>query len=234
MFRLKNLLNNVSAKLQSTSGIRPQHNTVPDPLKLYKVFTLTKINPNFKFMKKYLSENEDILWKLGKIYKTNVELQQYLESQKFNAFVIQQMRLLKHPFSLKIDREEGDYYIAHIINYTHLSKSIKIGEEMVKSQDIGSYYVHGKEVKQYAVNIIYEWKIKKTIFHELIITSKKEEELLGSANLEKGAKLIMENMPKIIDFMECTGDRAVLQALKHKEYNNLENISNIGKADTDL
>lgn len=90
------------------------------------------------------------------------------------------MRLLKHPFSLKIDREEGDYYIAHIINYTHSSKSIKIGEEMVKSQDIGSYYVNGKEVKQYAVNVIYEWKIKKTIFHELIITSKKEEELLGS------------------------------------------------------
>lgn len=41
-------------------------------------------------------------------------------------------------------------------------------------------------------------------------------------------------MPKIIDFMECTGDRAVLQALKHKEYNNLENISNIVKTDTEL
>lgn len=170
MLRIKTLVTNLVNKIslgQSIPSVQAQnvHHIVPDVSVIYENYKLVKTNTNAKFIKKLLMEDVELVNELKFFLKNdNNKLYEFLDSKQFSSFVRGYIFLLKHPASVKIIKSEGDYYIINIINYTHSPDGIKIGSEIIKKREIGTYLKNGEEVKQYAVDAIYNWKIKKLFF----------------------------------------------------------------------
>lgn len=138
---LKNIVNNIFNKIQiaSASINRNSINKVPT---LYKDYILVKIDlPYIERWKQEISITKHIkkalLGEDG--YEDKNYLDNYLNSKEYKMASRELLGVMLHPKSLKIDRVEGDYYVYHTINYTHSPKDIKIGEEIVKTQEIGTY-----------------------------------------------------------------------------------------------
>jgi hypothetical protein len=163
MLKIKTLVTNLVNKIagQSTTisiSVQTQsvHNIVPDVSVIYGNYKLVKTNTNAKFIKKLLMEDQELVNELKIFFKNdNNKLYEFFDSTQFNSFVRGYIFLFKHPASVKIIKSEGDCYIINIINYTHSEEDIKIGSEIIKKREIGTYVKNGKEVKQYAVDAIY-------------------------------------------------------------------------------
>lgn len=119
------------------------------------------------------------------------------------------------------------------INYTHSSKNIKIGEEIVKTQEIGTYVKNGKIIKHYSVNAIYEGRMTIEEFNRSVkpLSESEKKNLGGYENIKKAAGSIPKNTMPIIDIDKYTTDKFVSHALqyKYKAHNKLENISSSNK-----
>lgn len=212
---LRNKLLNLPRVVISMQNI---HNNASEALSKYKYkkYTFVKYEATYNDNKNFLIENVIAL----KSFKTEEQKEDYLTSKQFNSFVRYYQNLTKHPKMLKIEKEEGDDYIVSIINYTHSSDDIKIGETIIKKYKIGTYIniKKGEEKAHYAVGI-YKWKINKEFFHKHIKQlSKNEKEALGGyENMEKAAEFMDINPQfEFIDFYKCLGDTSTLQINKFK------------------
>lgn len=233
MLRIKMLVTNLVNKISGHSSplIQTQsiHHTVPeDFLVLYNNYKLVKANTNAKFIKKLLMEDLELVNKLKIFFKNDdKKLYEFLDSKQFSSFVRGYIFLLKHPASVKIIKSEGDYYIINIINYTHSSEDIKIGAEIIKKREIGTYVKNGEEIKQYIVDAIYNWKIKKVTFHELmrVATLAEQQAILGYKNIENAYELIENQNLTQISFSQCTVTRLLDKAFKFENYKTLGDMS---------
>lgn len=166
MFRLKNLLNNVSTILQPFSGARYQH-VLDNNLKLYEKYMLVKDTLPYKDLWKNDNNIEQKIKNALNITDKNL-LEHYKNSSAYNKVIRELHGNISHPKALRINREEGDYYIVHVINYTHSSKEIIMGDATVQIKEMGSYIKKEKEIKHYYVSAVYEMKIKKLIFKNIL------------------------------------------------------------------
>lgn len=211
MFRLKNLLNNVSTKLQPSSGSRYQH-ILDNNLKLYEKFTLVKDNLPYKD-----------LWKNDNYIEQKIEnalnitdkklLEHYKNSSAYNKAIKELHGNVSHPKALRINKEEGDYYIVHVINYTHSPKEVIMGTTTLQVKEMGSYIKGDKEIKHYYVSAVYEMKIKKVDFQKYIrqLTISEKESLGGYENMEKVVESILIDPSKIpiVDIDKYVTDKLV-------------------------
>ncbi len=211
MFRLKNLLNNVYTKLQPSTGVRYQH-ILDNNLKLYEKFTLVKDNLPYKNLWK---NDNSIKEKIKNVITDKNLLERYTNSSEYNKVIKELHGNISHPKALKINKEEGDYYIVNVINYTHSSKEITMGETTVQVKEMGSYIKGEKEVevKHYYVSALYEMKIFKTDFQKYIrqLTMSEKESLGGYENMEKAIESILIDPSKIsiVDMDKYVTDKVV-------------------------
>ena len=245
MFRLKNLLNNISTKLQPSSGSRYQH-ILDNNLKLYEKFTLVKDNLPYKDLWKTNDTIRQRLKNALDIETNNNDenlLECYNNSSAYNKVIKELHGNVSHPKALRINKEEGDYYIVHVINYTHSPKEIIMNDTTVQVKEMGSYIKGGKEIKHYYVSAVYEIKIKKVDFQEYIrpLTISEKESLGGYENMEKVVESILIDPSKIpiVDMDKYVTDKLVWQAVQYKTYQKLgeippSNKSTIVKGDTEL
>lgn len=241
MFRLKNLLNNVSTILQPFSGARYQH-VLDNNLKLYEKYMLVKDTLPYKDLWKNDNNIEQKIKNALNITDKNL-LEHYKNSSAYNKVIRELHGNISHPKALRINREEGDYYIVHVINYTHSSKEIIMGDATVQIKEMGSYIKKEKEIKHYYVSAVYEMKIKKVDFQKYIrpLTISEKESLGGYENMEKVVESILIDPSKIpiVDMDKYVTDKLVWQAVQYKTYQKLgeipsSNKSTIVKADTEL
>lgn len=168
---------------------------------------------------------------LGEESKNSQIYNKYINSREYKMAVKELYGEISHPKVLKIDRVEGNEYVYHTINYTHSPKDIKIGEEVVKTQEIGTYVKGGKIIKHYFVNAIYEGRMSIEDFNKSVkpFSLSEKKSLGGYENMEKAVSSISKNTTPIIDIDKYTNDKFVLNAVQYKAHNKLEDISIINK-----
>ncbi len=116
--------------------------------------------------------------------------------------------------------------MCHTINYTHSPKDIKIGSEIIKKREIGTYVKDGKIIKHYSVNAIYEERMTKGDFNKYVkpLSLYKKKFLGGYENMEKAAGSISKNTTPVIDIDKYINDKFVLNVVHYKAHNKLEDI----------